>query len=103
MNTLLNKIDIEKNSLINNLEEQKRQKDIEIENNIKLNEIEKKKYEMLKYNEEKRKEKWNGLCQKYQELEILIKNIINNKIPESIVEKENNKNKDDYLTPTAEF
>ena len=95
MNTLLNKIDIEKNSLINNLEEQKRQKDIEIENNIKLNEIEKKKYEVLKYNEEKRKEKWNNLYQKYKELELLMKNIITNiLIPESFVEKEENKNKD---------
>jgi len=78
MEQILDKINIEKISLINNLEEQKRMKDNENERNKELNEIEKKKYEEKIKEQEELKQKWNILCQEYDKLEKLINNFINN-------------------------
>ena len=93
MKQILNKINIEEISLINNLEEQKRMKDNENERNKKLNDKEKKKYEEKIKEEEELKKNWNILCQEYDKLEKLIKNILEgNKNGDK--ENENKENKD---------
>ena len=78
LETIFTKIDVEKNSLIVNLEEQKRIKDLEIELNKQFNENEKKGYEKRLKDEEEKRKKWNILCQEYNKLEVSIKNFMNN-------------------------
>ncbi len=100
MKQILNKINIEEISLINNLEEQKRMKDNENERNKKLNDKEKKKYEKRIKEEEELKKNWNILCQEYDKLEKLIKNFINNY--EFKIEKNENRDKENEKKEIAD-
>ena len=90
---ILNKIDIEKNSLINHLTMQKQMEDQENERNRVKNDEERRRYEQIVQDEETKKNKWNMLCQEYNKLEGLIKDFLDDKnIPEYIVQ-ENQKEK----------
>ena len=79
MKRILDKINIEEITLINNLEEQKRIEDNENRTNQELNDAERKKYEKRIKEYAEMKQKWNLLCQEYEKLEELIKNSIKNK------------------------
>jgi len=94
MKIILDKIKIEEIALINNLEEQKRIEGNENQRNQELNDVERKKYEKKIKEDEEIKQKWNILCQEYDKLVQLIKNMINNNnlFEFKIEENENGKN-----------
>ena len=102
LETIFTKIDVEKNSLIVNLEEQKGIKDLEIELNKQFNENEKKGYEKRLKDEEEKRKKWNILCQEYNKLEVSIKNFMNNdnKVIEYNIGNSKNFSNSEDLPPT---
>ena len=71
---IITKIDIEKNNISNFLQKEVEKEELANKNNKKLNEV----YEAKKKENEKSKEKWNEICEKYNEVKTKIKNILKN-------------------------
>ena len=71
---IITKIDIEKNNISNFLQKEVEKEELKNKNNKKLNEV----YEAKKKENEKSKEKWNEICEKYNEVKTKIKNILKN-------------------------
>ena len=84
---ILNKINVEKISLENILNEQKRKIEEEnVEKKEKNKEI-LEKYEKLKKENKEKKEKWDKICQEYDNVKSLINEILNEKPVQEVIEK----------------